>query len=1092
MTAAKVTHRLFLLCFFFVLLTSIESAQAQDQIGLKVPEGFKVTRYADDDLAHDIFCMTIDSLGRVVVSGPGYVRVLLDKDEDGVADQYEVFADGPEKGAQGMFFHGRDLIAAGDDGLVIYRDDDGDRKADGDPEVFLRMNTGGEHNAHAIRRGPDGWWYVVVGNTTGVTPPYASLPTSPIKKPRGGAIMRLRPELFGGEIIADGFRNSYDFAFNSQGDIFAWDSDGERDVSLPWYRPTRVFHVVPQSDAGWVSRSWKRPGYFFDMPPVVGSFGRGSPTGVECYRHHQFPKEYFGALFIQDWTFGRIWALPLRQNRDTWKATPIEFVSAKGSFGFAPTDMAVAPDGSIYISVGGRGTRGSVFKVEYTGDDKPTVPDADFESIESVLQAPQPLSAWSRAEWMSTAEILGKSKFLKAAVDPKRPPRERVRAIEVLTEMFDGLDSLTLARLIDSDSPRVRARTAWSLGRISPEKPPLIKLKPFLGDKDPLVVRTALEALVTASEPMNYSTIEAELLDAMKSKDRVLRLAASRVVRKFSSAQTKALVKKIDRRSAESVFTLLFGRTERKDKVDIGVLETCLVAMEAKSYSDDIKLLAARLFQQALGGVGPAGLPASFDGYGSVLDLVPHNSKLSQYGTRLTKVFPTNSEPLDTELARCIALVTPAEPGVISKLLDKVSSRSNPIQDIHYLLVAALLEVQRKESETARTADALLNLDPKYTKLKLNRDSNWDERIGELYRQLVRVDSRLPEAIISHKSFGRPAHVTFLSEVSKDARQTALEKIIAVIEDSDDYRWTPDVVFAVGKSTRPADLNLLRDQFDNYAVRDSVLRVLARDPQKTDRKAFVQGLSSSTLNVLADCVSALTKLGAAKDPVEIMSALKTARRLTDGTQEYRIREKVVRLLQESTGRKFGFEFDSDGYKPQPEALQRWTEFLTSEYPEAASKAGQGDSDLASVREMLTNTNWKKGDAARGAVLFEKRACARCHGARSALGPNLAGVTKRFSRDDLFTAIAAPDRDVSPRYQTEIVETSGGKVYTGLVIYHSVDGLLLRDAQNQTYRFPGREIADRRKTEKSLMPKGLLKDLKASDLADLYAYMESLE
>jgi hypothetical protein len=28
--------------------------------------------------------------------------------------------------------------------------------------------TGGEHSAHAIRRGPDGWLYVLCGNNTGI------------------------------------------------------------------------------------------------------------------------------------------------------------------------------------------------------------------------------------------------------------------------------------------------------------------------------------------------------------------------------------------------------------------------------------------------------------------------------------------------------------------------------------------------------------------------------------------------------------------------------------------------------------------------------------------------------------------------------------------------------------------------------------------------------------------------------------------------------------------------------------------------------------------------------------------------------------
>ena len=58
---------------------------------LVVPEGFEVTLYADDDLAHDIYSMTIDSRGRVVVAGAGYVRILHDRDGNGAADDYTEF-----------------------------------------------------------------------------------------------------------------------------------------------------------------------------------------------------------------------------------------------------------------------------------------------------------------------------------------------------------------------------------------------------------------------------------------------------------------------------------------------------------------------------------------------------------------------------------------------------------------------------------------------------------------------------------------------------------------------------------------------------------------------------------------------------------------------------------------------------------------------------------------------------------------------------------------------------------------------------------------------------------------------------------------
>ncbi len=93
---------------------------------IAVPDGFHVEHYADDDLAHDIHCLTIDSQGRIVVAGPGYVRILIDADNDGLADSFKTFSDAPKSGAQGMYFIGPHLLCSGDEGLQLYQDDNRD------------------------------------------------------------------------------------------------------------------------------------------------------------------------------------------------------------------------------------------------------------------------------------------------------------------------------------------------------------------------------------------------------------------------------------------------------------------------------------------------------------------------------------------------------------------------------------------------------------------------------------------------------------------------------------------------------------------------------------------------------------------------------------------------------------------------------------------------------------------------------------------------------------------------------------------------------------------------------------------------------
>jgi hypothetical protein len=59
------------------------------------------------------------------------------------------------------------------------------------------------------------------------------------------------------------------------------------------------------------------------------------------------------------------------------------------------------------------------------------------------------------------------------------------------------------------------------------------------------------------------------------------------------------------------------------------------------------------------------------------------------------------------------------------------------------------------------------------------------------------------------------------------------------------------------------------------------------------------------------------------------------------------------------------------------------------------------------------------------------------------------------------------------------------------VYESADVRVLRNSVNQTFRIESRDIESERKLTQSLMPEGLLKDLKDSDLADLAAYLTSL-
>ena len=131
----------------------------------------------------------------------------------------------------------------------------------------------------------------------------------------GGCIYKIDPDGKNWELISIGYRNPYDIAFNRDGDLFTYDADMEWDINTPWYRPTRVCHVASGSDFGWRNGAGKWPAYYPDSLPAVVDIGPGSPTGITFGYGAKFPAKYQEALFICDWSYGKLYAVHLRARR---------------------------------------------------------------------------------------------------------------------------------------------------------------------------------------------------------------------------------------------------------------------------------------------------------------------------------------------------------------------------------------------------------------------------------------------------------------------------------------------------------------------------------------------------------------------------------------------------------------------------------------------------------------------------------------------------------------------------------------------------------------------------------------------------------
>jgi putative heme-binding domain-containing protein len=238
------------------------------------------------------------------------------------------------------------------------------------------------HGTNQITLGPDNMIYFVIGNDV-VFPP-AMATDSPYRDPqndwllpgrhdgghdqRVGYIAKVDSEGKSWEVVAGGFRNQVDVAFNEHGEMFTWDADMEWDLGLPWYRPTRLNHVIAGGEYGWRWGTGKWPDWYPDSLPSTLDTGLGSPTGMVFGHASNWPQRYRQALYMADWQFGRILMVDTKPQGSTYEASSQWFLEG-GPLNVC--DLTFGPDGALYFITGGRGSQSGLYRVTWVGESQP-------------------------------------------------------------------------------------------------------------------------------------------------------------------------------------------------------------------------------------------------------------------------------------------------------------------------------------------------------------------------------------------------------------------------------------------------------------------------------------------------------------------------------------------------------------------------------------------------------------------------------------------------------------------------------------------------------------------------------------------------
>ena len=452
-----------------------ETATAQ----LDVHPELKVQLFASEPMMLSPASIDIDHRGRVWVcevvnyrkhSGEraegDRILILEDTDGDAKADKSTVFHQGRDvDSAHGICVLGnKALISCGDEVFWLI-DDNGDDKADRKELMFTKIGGAQhDHGIHAFHFGPDGRLYFNFGNAGKqlcnakgelITDIHGVKCTNQNNLPyQEGMIFRCELDGSKLELLAWNFRNNWEVTVDSFGTL--WQSDNDDDGN----KGVRINYVMEFGNYGYkdemTGAGWQTPriGWESEIPlrhwhqndpgvvPNMLQSGAGSPTGMQVYEGDLLPSIFQGQPIHCDAGPNVVRAYITQPDGAGYKAEIVNVLEGTKNRWFRPSDVAVAPDGSLIVAdwydpgVGGHGmgdvTRGRLFRVTTKAAEKFQVPSFKLDTAEgavAALKSPneeQRYLAWRKLEEIGSEAEPELHKLFKGA---KALPQHRARAL---------------------------------------------------------------------------------------------------------------------------------------------------------------------------------------------------------------------------------------------------------------------------------------------------------------------------------------------------------------------------------------------------------------------------------------------------------------------------------------------------------------------------------------------------------------------------------------------------------------------------------------------------------------------------------------
>lgn len=247
--------------------------------------------------------------------------------------------------------------------------------------------------------------------------------------------------------VATGFWNPFGICIDAYNRMFAVDNDPD---AMP---PSRMVHVVEGGDYGYQFRYGRSGRHIFqawngELPGTLPyATGTGeAPCEIVSYDSDGLPGEYVGDLLVASWADHRIERYKIGERGASFSAERKPFI--EGGKNFRPVGIAVAPDGSLFVSdwvlsdyqLHGRG---AIWHIRWKDAPQRRRP---HDPKEALLGPHRPLREAAARQLLDQGDA-GR-RFLR---DQLRHPNPRVRAAALEALIGGGDKQMDLATVAASD-----------------------------------------------------------------------------------------------------------------------------------------------------------------------------------------------------------------------------------------------------------------------------------------------------------------------------------------------------------------------------------------------------------------------------------------------------------------------------------------------------------------------------------------------------------------------------------------------------------------------------------------------------------------